>query len=218
MGLLLQAQGKLAEAEPYCREALESRRRVLGDEHADTLISINNMGFLLQAQGKLAEAEPYCREALGGCRRVLGDDHRITLMSISTMGSLLHAQGKPVDAIALLEPAELAARRAFTAANAARLGQFLTLLGRCCSATGAFETAETNLTEAYAILSAGPNAPPKSRKDVLTGLAEPLRVLARRRAGPGSRPAGRRVAGEAERMAGFDAAGAAAHYRDQRAH
>jgi tetratricopeptide (TPR) repeat protein len=44
-----QAQGKLSEAEPYYREALEGRRRVLGDEHPDTLTSINNMGVLLQA-------------------------------------------------------------------------------------------------------------------------------------------------------------------------
>ena len=29
---------------PYYVEALETRRRVLGDEHPGTLISINNMG------------------------------------------------------------------------------------------------------------------------------------------------------------------------------
>ena len=58
MGYLLQAQGRLAEAEPYYRKALEVSRRVLGDEHPSTLSSINNMGGLLQAQGRLAEAEP----------------------------------------------------------------------------------------------------------------------------------------------------------------
>ena len=66
MCLLLQAMGKLAEAEPYCREALESRRRVVGDDHRDTLQSINNMGLLLHSMGKRAEAEPYLREALEG--------------------------------------------------------------------------------------------------------------------------------------------------------
>ena len=40
MGRLLQSQGKLTEAEPYCREALEGRRRVLGDDHQSTLGSI----------------------------------------------------------------------------------------------------------------------------------------------------------------------------------
>jgi non-specific serine/threonine protein kinase/serine/threonine-protein kinase len=94
MGFLLQAQGKLAEAEPYFREGLEKFRRVLGAEHPDTLASINNMGDLLQAQGKLAEAEPYFRESLEKSRRVLGEEHPDTLTSINNMGFLLHAQGK----------------------------------------------------------------------------------------------------------------------------
>ncbi len=98
MGLLLDAQGKLTEAEPYLREALEGRRRVLGDDHPDTLISIGNMGFLLQSQGKLTEAEPYYREALEGSRRVLGDDHPDTLHSINNKARLLKDQGKFAEA------------------------------------------------------------------------------------------------------------------------
>jgi serine/threonine protein kinase/tetratricopeptide (TPR) repeat protein len=92
------AQDKLAEAEPYFREALDKRRRLLGDDHPDTLISINNMGALLKAQGKLAEAEPYFREALQSCRRVLGDEHPDTLSSVNSMGSLLEAQGNRAEA------------------------------------------------------------------------------------------------------------------------
>ena len=57
MGSLLRDQGKLAEAEPYLREALEKFRRVLGKEHPDTLLSVSNLGTLFQAQGKSAEAE-----------------------------------------------------------------------------------------------------------------------------------------------------------------
>jgi serine/threonine protein kinase/Tfp pilus assembly protein PilF len=98
MGVLLQAQGKSSEAEPYFREALEGYRRGLGDDHPDTLASINNMGALLRAQGKLTEAEPYYREALEGNRRVLGDDHPDTLASINNMGVLLQAQGKSSEA------------------------------------------------------------------------------------------------------------------------
>jgi len=94
MGYLLDAQGKLDEAEPYYREALEGCRRVFGDDHPSTLTSISNMGSLLQSQGKLDEAEPYYREALEGCRRVLGDEHPDTLLSISNMGSFLLEQGK----------------------------------------------------------------------------------------------------------------------------
>lgn len=98
MGVLLQDQGKLSEAEPYFRDALEKSRRVLGQEHPSTLSAINNLGTLLKAQGRLDDAEPYYREALEKLRRVLGDEHPNTLTSISNLGSLLKAQGKLAEA------------------------------------------------------------------------------------------------------------------------
>ena len=39
-------------------EALQTSRRVLGNEHLNTLAMINNMGILLKGQGKLDQAEP----------------------------------------------------------------------------------------------------------------------------------------------------------------
>ena len=36
----------------------------LGEDHPDTLVSLNNMALLLKAQGRLADAEPLFREAL----------------------------------------------------------------------------------------------------------------------------------------------------------
>ncbi len=56
MGLLLQNQGKLDKALPYHREALAGQRHVLGDDHPNTLTSINNMGFLLNKLGKYDDA------------------------------------------------------------------------------------------------------------------------------------------------------------------
>jgi hypothetical protein len=47
----------------------------MGNDHAHTLASINNVGILLHTMGRYAEAEPYYREALEGNRRVLGDEH-----------------------------------------------------------------------------------------------------------------------------------------------
>jgi len=87
-------EGRLDEAEPYFREALEARRRVLGDDHPDTLTSINSMGFLLRVRGRFDEAEPYYLEALEGRRRVLGDEHPSTLTSMNNMGGLLRVRGR----------------------------------------------------------------------------------------------------------------------------
>ncbi|TVQ32012.1 MAG: serine/threonine protein kinase [Phycisphaeraceae bacterium] len=94
----LRAIGLLDRATQPQVEALEIRRRILGDEHPSTLTSIESMGGLLQNQGKLAEAEPYFREALEVSRRVLGDEHPDTLVSIGNMGGQLWHQGKLIEA------------------------------------------------------------------------------------------------------------------------
>ena len=68
MGKLLQEMGKLEEARPLLKEALQTRRDTLDDpRHPDTLRSINNMATLLQAMGKLEEARPLCSRRR--CRR-----------------------------------------------------------------------------------------------------------------------------------------------------
>jgi non-specific serine/threonine protein kinase/serine/threonine-protein kinase len=85
-------------AQPYQELALATRRRLLGDDHPDTLTSTHMMGWLLEFHGRQAEAEPYLREALEGRRHVLGDDHPDTLESIANMGYLLHQQGRIVEA------------------------------------------------------------------------------------------------------------------------
>ena len=77
--MLFKEQGKYAEAEPLYHQALEGRRRTLGDEHPSTLVSINNLGMLRKNQGKYAEAESLFREGLEAGLRVLGDEHPYTV-------------------------------------------------------------------------------------------------------------------------------------------
>ena len=78
--------------------ALAIRRTELGDDHQNTLSSVDNMGALLYFEGKLGEAESLFREALETRRRVLGDEHPDTLASINNMGSLLQNQGRLAEA------------------------------------------------------------------------------------------------------------------------
>lgn len=78
---------------PPAERALETRRRLLGDDHPPTLESINFMGNILLALDQQTEAEAYIREAMEKCRRVLGDDHPETLTSMFHMAYLLGVQG-----------------------------------------------------------------------------------------------------------------------------
>jgi serine/threonine protein kinase len=90
--------GLYDEAQPLQESALATRRRVLGEEHPDTLSSINDMGHLLELRGKRAETEPFYREALEKRRRALGEEHPETLSSMSNLGNLLRSLGRPDEA------------------------------------------------------------------------------------------------------------------------
>lgn len=60
------------------KEALGSRRQLLGNSHPDTLRNISNYATLLWEQGKLAEARPLYKKALGGYQRLFGNGHQKT--------------------------------------------------------------------------------------------------------------------------------------------
>ncbi len=98
-------------AKPLFERALETRRRVLGEEHPDTLVSIGNVGAVLQKLGKLDLATTYDQEALEKSRRALGGDHPTTLEAVCNMGSVLKERGKPNEALPLLREALEGRRR-----------------------------------------------------------------------------------------------------------
>jgi serine/threonine protein kinase/tetratricopeptide (TPR) repeat protein len=81
-------------AMPLQKSALATRRRVLGDDNPNTLLSMYAMSALLERQGKPAEAEPYDREALTRMRRVLGEDNPDTLLALFQMGVILYDDGR----------------------------------------------------------------------------------------------------------------------------
>jgi serine/threonine protein kinase/Tfp pilus assembly protein PilF len=85
-------------ARPYVESALATRRQMLGDNHPDTLISLNEMGDLFFDQAKYQEAESNYAEALEGRRHVLGDDHPDTLTSINNFGGVLIVQDQLAEA------------------------------------------------------------------------------------------------------------------------
>ncbi|MCH8147087.1 MAG: serine/threonine protein kinase [Planctomycetes bacterium] len=103
--------GLFERAMPLQEACLQIRRRELGDDHTDTLISISNMGLLLRVMGKYEEALSYGREALEGSRRVLGDDHPNTLNSISNMGHILKDLSKYEEALLYAREAAESRRR-----------------------------------------------------------------------------------------------------------
>jgi Flp pilus assembly protein TadD len=111
LAALLQSKGDYAAAEPLYRRALESRERVLGPGHPDTLTSINNLAALLWSKGDYAAAEPLNRRALEAQERVLGPEHPDTLVSVNSLAFLLQSKGAYAGAEPLSRHALEAAER-----------------------------------------------------------------------------------------------------------
>ncbi|KAH0563114.1 hypothetical protein GP486_002320 [Trichoglossum hirsutum] len=83
-------QSRAIEGDRIVRDADDGdEKRVLREEHPDTLSSINNLGSVLESQGKYEEAEAMYRRALEGYEKVLGPEHPSTLSNINNLGSVL---------------------------------------------------------------------------------------------------------------------------------
>ena len=76
------------------RQTLELREKVLGQEHPDTLTSMNNLAMVLSSQGKYEEAEEMHRQTLELREKVLGKEHPYTLTSMNNLAVVLSSQGK----------------------------------------------------------------------------------------------------------------------------
>jgi tetratricopeptide (TPR) repeat protein len=107
----LRAVGDLAGARSLQEAALETERRILGDEHPGTLTSISNLALTLSALGDLAGARSFQEAVLEDRRRILGDEHPDTLRSIGNLASTLRALGDLAGGRSLQEAALEARRR-----------------------------------------------------------------------------------------------------------
>jgi hypothetical protein len=86
-------RGSYVTARTLQEQVLEVSRRILGEEHPDTLISMNNLAGTLRAQGDLAGARTLLEQDLEVRRRILGEEHPDTLISMDNLAKTLRAQG-----------------------------------------------------------------------------------------------------------------------------
>ncbi|KAF0247355.1 MAG: peptidase-like protein, partial [bacterium] len=74
-------------------EALEIRRKALGDNDSDTATSINNLATLYYNKGDYTKAESLYIEALEIRRKALGDNHSDTATSINNLATPYNNKG-----------------------------------------------------------------------------------------------------------------------------
>ena len=87
-------QGRMDEAEPLYRKALEIGNRTLGPDDEATLAYEMNLATLFRSQGRYAEAESLYAHNLETKRRVLGAEDSNTLDTMGGLGNLLQESGR----------------------------------------------------------------------------------------------------------------------------
>ena len=102
-GLFFINQGAPARAIRFLHRSLTDRRRVLGEDHPDTLASRNNLAGAYQEVGDLGRAIPLLQHGLTECVRVLGKDHPDTLRSRNNLAGAYRDAGDLGQAISLYE-------------------------------------------------------------------------------------------------------------------
>ena len=78
--------------------ALAVQKRVLGEEHPNTLTAADNLAHTHSQQGKHAEAETLQVATLAVQKRVLGEEHPDTLTSAGNLAATYSRQGKHAEA------------------------------------------------------------------------------------------------------------------------
>jgi tetratricopeptide (TPR) repeat protein len=104
LGRLYTQMGNAGEAETYHRMAMEGRRRRLGDEHHDTITSMEALARVLRKKERLHDAAELLESATRASRAAL-PEHQLTAMVEHHYAEVLVALGNPGEAIDLAQVA-----------------------------------------------------------------------------------------------------------------
>jgi tetratricopeptide (TPR) repeat protein len=93
LGVLYKTMGDYKSAEHYYKQALEIRKKALGEEHPDIASSLNNLGNLYKTIGDYKSAEPLYKQSLEIKKKVLGEEHPSYASSLNNLGNLYKTIG-----------------------------------------------------------------------------------------------------------------------------
>jgi hypothetical protein len=94
--------GNIADAEILATKAMKARKKVLGQEHKDTLWSVAMVGLAYKLGGRWDNAEKLEVQVMETRKTRLGADHPDTLTSMSNLAFTWKAQARSAEAIVLI--------------------------------------------------------------------------------------------------------------------
>ena len=93
-GRQLHDVGEVQAARDLAQDTLDRRRRLLGEDHLDTLPSAKGLAAKLRELGEVQAARDLDQDTLDRRRRVLGEDHPSTLSSAHNLAADLRELGE----------------------------------------------------------------------------------------------------------------------------
>lgn len=128
-------------------DALDIRRRLLGDQHVDTISSLASSAELFLERGNLPEAERHAREVVDTLKRTLSSDDAAIGAARAVLGGTLLAQGRASEAESHFH-ASLETWRRARGHNAPQTLIALQNLGGVFMEMGRYQEAESHFREA----------------------------------------------------------------------
>ncbi len=111
VAIVLWREGRLDEAEPLLREAVEATRARFGDAYPAVAIGLGNLGLVRDSRGDLDGAVAYFRRALDAFGRIQGRELPERAFSLLNLGGVRRLQGRFDEARALLDEGLAVCRR-----------------------------------------------------------------------------------------------------------
>ncbi len=175
IGNTYRALGLYEESEPYLRDALDLRKRHLGEGHADVASSLDDFTQLLHDQGEFATAESLALDALKIRRSLYGEEHVEVAASLNNLGLLKGAQGEHQKADSFFA-ASLAMRRRLLGDDHAAVISTLNNLGSLRMEEGQYAQAESLFRGTLEIRRVTPGGDHPEVCASLNNLADALRA------------------------------------------
>ncbi|KAG8718742.1 hypothetical protein FRC09_012178 [Ceratobasidium sp. 395] len=94
--------GQWREAEKLWVKVVDARKRALGEQHPDTLISMSNLALTYEYQGRWDEAEALQLQVLDAEKQISGERHPSTLNSMNNLAMTYQSLGRLDEAETLL--------------------------------------------------------------------------------------------------------------------
>jgi tetratricopeptide (TPR) repeat protein len=94
----LKNQGKYEEAIPLAEQLVALRRQAYGDQHAETVASIDTLAALYKETHRYAKVEPLLKEALEIRKKKFGPEHPETATSFNNLAEFYEDMSRYAEA------------------------------------------------------------------------------------------------------------------------